>query len=283
MISFVNAKLNLGLNIVSRRPDGYHDLETVFYPVGRFNGTPRNPEPLCDILEITPAESTQFRFTGRTVDCPLEKNLVYKAWKAFHDSVPECPELNICLEKHLPDGAGLGGGSADASFTLRMLNDYCGSPLDLPSLEIMALSLGADCPVFIRNVPSYAEGVGEKLEAVGEVLKNWWCVIVKPDIYVSTREAFAGVTPRRPSVPLREIYSLPVEAWQGLMVNDFEVSLFPSHPVLADIKGTLLGRGAVYAAMSGSGSSLFGLFRTREMALNALGAFPSHFTAISLL
>lgn len=283
MIKFVNAKLNLGLNIVNRRTDGYHDLETVFYPIGLFNGTPQNPESFCDILEITPADATEFIFSGRQVDCPLEKNLVYRAWKLFKDNFVELPEYSIRLEKHLPDGAGLGGGSADATFTLRMLNELSDSPFSDELLEAMALKLGADCPVFVRNRPCYAEGVGEKMQPIGLDLSGWWCALIKPDLSISTKEAFAGVTPRHPDLNLKDIVRLPVEEWNGLMKNDFEESLFPNHPLLAEIKGKMLAMGASYAAMSGSGSTIFGLFPSHEAARNALSHFPHHYTTICLL
>lgn len=283
MIQFINAKLNLGLNIVNRRPDCYHDLETVFYPVGKYNGTPQNPEPFCDILEITPAEKTEFIFSGMQVNCPLEKNLVYKAWKLFKDIYPGLPDYAIRLEKHLPDGAGLGGGSADATFVLLMLNELNGLPFDDAHLEALALKLGADCPVFVRNRPCYAEGVGEKMQPVGLDLSGWWCALVKPNLSISTREAFAGVTPRYPEINLREIVKLPVEEWNGLMKNDFEESLFPNHPLLAEIKGQMLALGAYYAAMSGSGSTIFGLFPSREAAISAIARFPDHYTTVCLL
>lgn len=283
MIKFVNAKLNLGLNIVRKRPDGYHELETLFYPVGKYNGTPVNPEPFCDILEITSAESTEFVFTGRPVDCPLEKNLVYKAWIVFKDSYPTLPEFRIQLEKHLPDGAGLGGGSADASAVLCMLNELCGCPFNEGILAEMALRLGADCPFFIYNRPCYAEGVGELLEPVDVDLSGWWCLLVKPDISISTKEAFAGVTPREPDYRLKKTIKLLPEEWQGMMVNDFEGSLFPTHTVLSDIEETLLGKGAVYASMSGSGSTVFGIFRSKDEAEEAKKAFGGHYVAVCKL
>ena len=283
MIRFVNAKLNLGLNIVRKRPDGYHELETLFYPVGKYNGTPVNPEPFCDILEITPSDETEFVFSGRKVDCPLEKNLVYKAWKLFKENFPDLPELRISLEKHLPDGAGLGGGSADASAVLCMLNELCGSPFGDMRLADMALKLGADCPFFIYNRPCYAEGVGEVLEPVEVDLSGCWCLLVKPDLYISTKEAFAGVVPAQPEYSLKEILSLPPEEWQGRMVNDFEASIFPNHAVLSNIKERLLGSGAVYSAMSGSGSTVFGLFRRKEEAVEAYEQFKQYYTALCLL
>lgn len=283
MIRFVNAKLNLGLNIVRKRPDGYHDLETVFYPVGLHNGTPSNPEPFCDILEITPASKTEFVFSGRQVDCPLEKNLVYKAWKIFKERHPELGEYRIELEKHLPDGAGLGGGSADASFVLTMLNDLEGNPFSKEELADMSLRLGADCPFFIYNQPCFAQGVGEKMQPVDLDLSGWWCLLVKPEVSISTKEAFAGVIPKEPEKSLKEIARLDVKEWKGIMENDFEGSLFPNHAVLSEIKDLMYESGAEYAAMSGSGSTIFGLFPNREEALEALGKFDGHYKTISKL
>ncbi len=283
MIKFVNAKLNLGLNIVRKRPDGYHDLETVFYPVGLHNGTPQNQEPFCDILEITPSDRTDFLFSGRVVDCPLEKNLVYKAWKVYKEEYPALGEYVIRLEKHLPDGAGLGGGSADASFVLLMLNELCGYPFGKERLAEMALRLGADCPFFIYNRPCYAEGVGERLEPIDLDMSGWWCLLVKPDISISTKEAFAGVHPGHPEKPIKEIMKLDVEEWQGLMVNDFEASLFPNYQVLEDIKRGLIEQGASYASMSGSGSTVFGLFRKREDAHRVGECYAEHYVGICLL
>lgn len=283
MIRFVNAKLNLGLNIVRKRPDGYHELETLFYPVGNYNGTPVNPEPFCDILEITPAEKTEFAFSGRPVDCPLEKNLVYKAWHIFKEKYPELSDYRIHLEKHLPDGAGLGGGSADASAVLCMLNELSGSPFDYIQLAEMALKLGADCPFFIYNKPCYAEGVGERLQPADVDLSGWWCLLVKPEVSISTKEAFAGVIPGKPEFSLHETIQLPPEEWQCRMVNDFEGSLFPNHPVLKDIKEKMLENGAVYASMSGSGSTIFGLFRSKEDADKASPIFSAHYVTCCLL
>lgn len=283
MIKFVNAKLNLGLNIVRRRDDGYHDLNTVFYPVGLHNGTPENPEPFCDILEILPSSATEFVFSGRKVECPLEKNLVYKAWKVFRENYPQLPEYVIRLEKHLPDGAGLGGGSADATFVLDMLNRLNGEPFDDSSLAAMALGLGADCPFFVFNRPCYAEGVGERIRIIDLDLGGKWCALVKPEVSISTKEAFAGVIPSEPEVALETVIRRPVCEWNGLMKNDFESSLFPNHPVLGEIKEALLACGAEYASMSGSGSTIFGIFATREAALGAVARFQEHYTAVCAL
>lgn len=271
MIQFVNAKINLGLNIVERRPDGYHNLETVFYPVGLFNGTPENPEPFCDILEVTSLPSgsgLQILFSGRPVDCPPEKNLVSKAARLITQDSDIA--LRIELQKHLPDGAGLGGGSADATFTLKAINQIAHLGHDDDALKRMALLLGADCPFFVENRPCFAEGVGEILSPVGNVLEGKWGVIAKPDLHISTKEAFSGVSPHRPEVALREIIRLPIAEWRNLMHNDFEDSLFPLYPELGEIKARMYGLGAEYAQMSGSGAALFGIFDSQKSAVQAL-------------
>lgn len=273
MIKFVNAKLNLGLNIISRRQDGYHDLETVFLPVGLYNGTPVNPEPFCDILEVEQAENPLYVFSGREIDCPPEKNLVVKAARAFEAMVLERGvkvAASIELEKHLPDGAGLGGGSADATFTLLALNGLYDNLLSEDELLQMATGLGADCPFFVKNSPVYASGIGEIMELVELPLAGWWAVIIKPDVYVSTKEAFAGITPRFPEKNLRDLIREPVETWKNTVINDFEESLFPEHPVLSEYKSALYESGAIYASMSGSGASLYGLYQKEESARKAL-------------
>lgn len=297
MIGFINAKINIGLNIVGRRPDGYHDLETVFYPVGQLNGTPENPEPFCDVMECYADTSVphdleisgiSYRFSGNKVDCLPEKNLVVKAGSLFAESLRDrgltlMPGTSITLDKHLPDGAGLGGGSADATSTLIMLNTMHDNPFTADELETMALELGADCPVFVRNRPAYAEGVGERLEPISLDLAGWWCVIAKPPVYVSTREAFAGVTPVRPPESIRELIELPVEEWRGRIVNDFEASIFPAHPELPFIKEHLYSCGAVYASMTGSGSALFGLFCGHAEAMEALRSLPPQTVGVPCL
>lgn len=292
MVEFVNAKINIGLQIVRKRADGYHDLQTVFYPVGIKAGLPSDPEPFCDILEVcategdltgTPKEAgdretetifegTRFIFSGRKIDCPAEKNLVCKAASLFFRETGKNPEdVTIRLHKNLPDGAGMGGGSADASFTLRALASYYGLE-GLPLAE-WSLRLGADCPFFIYNQPMYAEGVGERLEPVALDLSGKWLAVVKPDVYVSTKEAFAGVTPREASFDLRKITDLPIERWRDVVTNDFEQSLMPRHPELAVTKGMLYRSGALYSSMTGSGSCVYGIFPDRDAAKKALDEF----------
>lgn len=210
MICFPNAKINLGLNVVSKRPDGYHNIETIFYPI-----------PVKDALEIVGADTFSFTQTGIPVDTPTQKNLVVKALNLLKSRY-EIPELEVHLLKAIPFGAGLGGGSADAAFMLKLLNDYCGLQIPEDGLEELASSIGADCPFFIRNTPVFASGTGNIFEAVELSLAGYHLCLVKPDVAVSTPEAYSMVTPAAPAISLKEIIRRPVEEWKKLMVNDFE-------------------------------------------------------------
>ncbi|MDE6754867.1 MAG: 4-(cytidine 5'-diphospho)-2-C-methyl-D-erythritol kinase [Muribaculaceae bacterium] len=293
MIKFVNAKINIGLNIVGKREDGYHNLETVFFPVGIENGMPQQPEPFDDILELSVDRSKpsgcRFQLMGRRLACSPEKNLVVKATTLFLRSyfelngVPEEQgQLNVILDKNLPDGAGLGGGSADASFCLMALNEMFDEPFSENQLAKMALKLGADCPFFIYNTPCFAEGVGEKLIPIDLNLRGNWLLIAKPDVSISTKEAFAGITPKKPSFDLRFLPELPLERWKEMVVNDFEESLFPNHPELRELKEKFYEGGAVYASMSGSGSSIYGIFREEEAAKCLRDKFMSTYSGVWL-
>lgn len=297
MLQFVNAKINIGLQIVNRRANGYHDLQTVFYPVGVYAGTPQNPVEFCDILEVVPAgpkehegslsprELIELELSGRKVDCSMENNLVWRAATLFMERCvargyePQ-RAVRVLLEKHLPDGAGMGGGSADASFTLRLLADLVAEEtqgaIRFTDEELcdISLALGADCPFFILNRPVYAEGVGERMQEIALDLGGKWLVVVKPAVSVSTREAFVGITPRPATFDLRELATLPIEEWRGVVHNDFEDSLFPRYPELADIKRRLYSYGAVYASLTGSGSCVYGIFTDREDAADAAELFP---------
>lgn len=250
MILFPNAKINIGLNIVNRRPDGYHDLETIFYPV-----------PWRDILEIVPAKGsvTTLTVSGRPVDCPADKNLVMKAVKAL-DEITPLPPVDIYLEKIIPDGAGLGGGSADAAFTLAGLNELFELNFDKSRLAAIASRIGADCPFFIYDTPLFASGIGDQFSPVEIDLSEYVIAIVKPPVSVSTKEAYSGVTPGRPAQPLRRLVAEPVDKWRDQVVNDFEKSIFLSHPEIAEVKNALLEMGARYASMSGSGAAVYALF-----------------------
>lgn len=252
MITFPNAKINLGLNITEKRPDGYHNLETIFYPI-----------PLEDALEACPRKeglgSYSLSQSGLSIEGDAENNLVVKAYKLL-DETYHLPPVDIYLHKHIPSGAGLGGGSADAAFMLKLLNRMCSLNLTDDQLEAYAARLGADCAFFIRNQPTYAEGIGNIFSPVKLSLAGWQLLLVKPDIFVSTRDAFARIRPRRPERNLRDLISQPVESWKDYMINDFEESVFPQFPAIGDIKTELYRLGAVYASMSGSGSSVYGLF-----------------------
>jgi 4-diphosphocytidyl-2-C-methyl-D-erythritol kinase len=256
MIVFPNAKINLGLNIINRREDGYHNIETVFYPV-----------PLCDILEITLSENgeTTFKQTGIIIDSSSENNLIIKALRLFQSDF-DLPALNICLRKQIPLGAGLGGGSADAAFMLKLLNDFSKAGLTEAQLEDAAAKLGADCPFFIRNQPVFAEGIGNIFMPLYFSLKDCFFVIVKPDVNVSTREAYAHIRPHKPQYSIREIIIKPVSEWKGRLVNDFEEGVFALYPEIDKIKQELYCAGAIYASMSGSGSSVFGIFQNNKLS-----------------
>lgn len=278
MIKFVNAKINIGLNVTERRPDGYHNLETVFYPVGLECGMPHQPEPFDDILEIVAdgggVSGCRFQFVGRKINCAPQKNLVVKAatlfLKRYNDTYNDLPQygmFEITLDKHLPDGAGLGGGSADATFVLSMLNELMGNAFKKEDLHDMARRLGADCPFFLENKPCFASGIGEQLSEISLDLKGHEILIVKPDVNVSTAEAFAGIEPRKPDFDLRFLPYLPIEEWKDKVVNDFEKSVFRIHPELEDIKTALYESGALYASMSGSGSAIYGIYKDHELAV----------------
>ena len=252
MITFPIIRINLGLSITEKRPDGYHNLETVFYPVA-----------LEDALEIRTNPEAQQKFTlhqhGMEIAGNPENNLVVKAYllldKEFH-----LPPVEIHLYKHIPSGAGLGGGSSDAAFMLKLLNEHYNLQLSDNQLEDYAAILGADCAFFIKNTPTYAEGIGNIFSPIELSLKGYRIMIVKPDVFVSTREAFANIRPHRPEYPVREVIRRPVAEWKDTLINDFEASVFPQYPVIGEIKEELYHQGAIYASMSGSGSSVFGLF-----------------------
>ena len=242
------AKINLGLNVVSKRADGYHDLETVFYPV-----------PIYDEIEIREATETELEIKGQPVEGDVEKNLVVRAYRMVAERYT-LPPVHIILDKQIPMQAGMGGGSADGAFTIRLLNEQFGLGMSTAEMEQMAARLGADCPFFIQATPAYAEGIGERLSPIPLDLSRYCMVVVKPPVAVSTREAFSGIKVKRPARNCRDIIMQPIDTWREQLVNDFEDSIFPLYPQLADIKRRLYELGARYAAMSGSGSALFAFF-----------------------
>lgn len=252
MIVQPNAKLNLGLFVTGRRPDGYHTLETAFLPIA-----------LCDRLELELAPdlgADSLEVTGAVDTGRLEDNLVLRAVAALRSRY-SIPSLRLRLEKHIPSGAGMGGGSADASFTLTALRSLCALPASDEELEDLALQLGADCPVFVRNRPALAYGIGEELHPLElPQLSGLWLTVVKPELHVATAEAFRGLGAlQAKGYSLRSVLERPVAEWRELLVNDFEASLFPKYPELARLKELLYSAGASFALLTGSGAALYAL------------------------
>lgn len=292
MLTIVNAKINLGLRVLRKRADGYHDLETVFYPVGLHNGTPACPYPFCDALEITRSDtdSTFEVISTETITDDSHKNIVWRAYETFLSAcrtkgyAPTA--VSITLAKHLPMQAGLGGGSADASFTLKSLNKFTGNPLTDRELHTIATRLGADCPFFLLNKPALAHGIGEHLTPLADRLNGKWAVIAKPNQAISTAQAFANIRPQGCEGELEKIYLSPLEQWKELMHNDFEQSFAALHPECMAIKDALYASGAFYASLSGSGSAFFGLYHDHASAYAALNLIPNElapYTTLCLL
>ena len=260
MIDFPCAKINLGLNITEKRADGYHNLETVFFPI-----------PICDALEIKTMDerfpsnvACDLKVTGNNVCCNENDNLIVKAYNMIAADF-DIPRVNAHLYKNIPSEAGLGGGSSDAAYMIRLLDQRFRINIGNAEMEKYAARLGADCPFFITAEPSYAEGIGEILSPVNITdnnLEGYSLVVVKPQIAVSTKEAFSNITPRKPLMCCREIVAQPIETWKDALCNDFEESVFGIYPQLNDIKNRIYTLGAAYAQMSGSGSSLFGIFKS---------------------
>jgi 4-diphosphocytidyl-2-C-methyl-D-erythritol kinase len=249
MVAFPPCKINLGLNVLHKRPDGYHALETCFYPV-----------PWTDILEIIPADKLTFTHSGNPIPGSSDDNLCLKAYHLLKKDF-DLPPVSIHLHKVIPTGAGLGGGSSDGAYTLRILNDRFGLNIPASRLAAYAASLGSDCAFFTQDSPQLGTGRGEILTDINLSLKGKFLMLVKPDIHVSTAEAYAGVTP---AAPARSIPSIvghePLPAWKRTLKNDFEASVFTKYPIIAGLKETLYRAGAAYASMSGSGAAVFGIF-----------------------
>lgn len=259
MITFPQAKINLGLNVVSRRQDGYHDLETVFYAI-----------PLHDTLEIRTMDerfpslaACDLKTTGDAVACDETDNLVVRAYNLLAKDYV-LPRVHAHLYKQIPSQAGLGGGSSDAAYMIRLIDERYRLNIGNAEMERYAARLGADCAFFITAEPAYATGIGDQLAPVvglEEKLRGLHLAVVKPDIAVSTRDAYQAITPRQPQKNCRDIVRQPIETWRQELTNDFEAPVFALHPRLADIKAALYDHGALYAQMSGSGSALFGIFK----------------------
>lgn len=267
MILYPNAKINIGLNIVEKRPDNYHNIETVFYPIG-----------LSDVLSIEPSETCSdysFSTSGISIDGNPDDNLIIKAYRLLQSEY-EIPPVDISLMKQIPFGAGLGGGSSDAAFMLQALNELFSLKISLKRLERFASELGADCPVFIRNKPVFATGIGDVFTPIKLSLKDYFLLLVKPDIHISTVEAYSLIIPEMPDHSLLELIQQPIEEWKNTIKNDFEVSVFKHYPEVREIKETMYDLGAVYASMSGSGSSVYGLFET-PLEEKEVKVFANHF------
>jgi len=250
VIVFPNAKINLGLHVVERRPDGYHNLETLFYPV-----------PLCDILELIPGSEFSFTASGADTGAPPGQNLVEKAWQLM-EGLYRLPPVRIHLHKVIPTGAGLGGGSSDAAALLKALNTLYGLGLSPSRLKEIAGSLGADVPFFIANQPAFATGTGNLLKPGGPDLSPYTIAVVKPPDPVPTAQAYRLITLRKPAISLPSLLGQPVETWKNRLTNDFEEVAACLVPETREIKDTLYRLGALYATLSGSGSAVAGIFRS---------------------
>jgi 4-diphosphocytidyl-2-C-methyl-D-erythritol kinase len=255
MIVFPNCKINLGLQILSKREDEFHDIETVFYPV-----------PFKDALELIPDANSKtevdFTATGLAVDGNPEDNLCIKAYHLLKKDFPKLSAVKIHLHKTIPMGAGLGGGSANAAFMLKLLNQKFNLNLSTPKLLNYSYQLGSDCPFFIINKPCFATGRGEELEEIPLDLSTYKIVLINPGIHINTGWAFSQITPALSKKSIKEIIKQPIETWRDELINDFENPVFKAHPQIKEIKDTLYQQGAIYASMSGSGSTVFGIFNT---------------------
>jgi 4-diphosphocytidyl-2-C-methyl-D-erythritol kinase len=271
MLSFPNCKINLGLRILRKRTDGFHDLETVFYPL-----------PLKDALEvITDDEKNQnstasisFTSTGSPIEIQAEENICVKAYHLIKKDFPQLPAIKMHLHKIIPTGAGLGGGSADGAFVLKLLNEKFSLRLSPEQLKHYALQLGSDCPFFIMNRPSVATGRGEILEEIQLDLSDYKFVLVNPGIHINTGWAFSQITPTLPKISIKKIIQQPIATWKNELINDFEIPVFKNYPEIKKIKEGLYTSNAVYAGMSGSGSTVFGIFK-KEMKTSF--SFPAHY------
>jgi 4-diphosphocytidyl-2-C-methyl-D-erythritol kinase len=255
MLVFPNAKINLGLNIIEKRPDGFHNIESCFYPVD-----------WADALEITQAGEFSFQSSGIDIPGDQTDNLCIRAYQALAADF-DIPPVKVHLLKSIPIGAGLGGGSSDAAFMIKALNQYFSLDIDLEKQLEYARRLGSDCAFFISNSPAYCFEKGDQFEPVRLDLSGKWIVLVNPGIHISTVEAYAGVKPVKSDRDLRESLQMPIDKWQTLIKNDFEATLFAKYPLLGDIKNRFYNFGAEYASMSGSGSTIFGIF-DKEIDLN---------------
>ena len=278
MIVFPNAKINLGLNILRKRIDGYHDLQSIFLPI-----------EIKDALEVVRDDTiTDYHFsnTGLRIDAPADKNLVIKAFKILRNDFG-LPPVKIHLHKIIPFGAGLGGGSADASFMLKLLNTMFELNLSNKELKNYAKQIGADCSFFINNKPSFATEKGDILEHITVNLNKYQIIVAKPKINLNTKKIFSYITPNESVVDLREHIKKPISEWKKCFFNDFEEVVFSRHPEIKEIKLNLYKIGAVYAAMSGSGSAVYGIFEPdfdlKRIKFDSLSKVDSEYFSVKLL
>lgn len=270
------AKINLGLNVVSKRPDGYHNLETVFYPV--------NLKDEISIEEVDNNINTPYpcslSIQGINIDGDLQQNLIVKAYnllKKYHKGIPN---ISVTLTKNIPTQAGMGGGSSDCAYTIKMLNQMFNLNMSIKDMQTLAADLGADCPFFINPVPSFATGIGEILTPINISLAAYKIAIVKPPVMISTKEAFSNISARKPTKCCRDIVMQPIETWKEELINDFELSISSTHSEIIQIKNKLYDLGAIYASMTGSGSALFGIFN-KETKEDILKEFKDCYTCFA--
>lgn len=259
MIQFPYAKINIGLRVIEKRNDGFHNIETIFYPL----------YGLYDCLELFESKELRFENTGIAIDAPLEQNLCIKAWQLLHAHYG-IPPVAIHLHKRIPFGAGLGGGSSNAAYMLRMLNEYFSLSLTTEQLQTHALALGSDCPFFIQSQPVFAEGRGEKFSSCSLSLAGMYMVLLHPAIHVSTAQAYSRVEPQKHCSSLSDAIPTDIALWKSEVKNDFETSVFQQFPYIEELKHSLYSMGAVYASMSGSGSAVFGLFESKPLPEKSL-------------
>ena len=265
MLTFPNAKINIGLNIIEKRADGFHNIESVFYPV-----------EWCDVLEIVVSDQNEVKFQSSGLEIPGNENanLCLKAWsllkKDHFSSISQLPIIH--LHKVIPMGAGLGGGSADGAFTLKMLNEIYDLKLSNDELKNYARLLGSDCAFFIENRPVFCYDKGDQFEDFSLNLREKYVVLVNPAIHISTAEAYAGVSPKKPNISLKDALKQPISTWKENIKNDFEEKLLLKYPTIAEVKETLYQSGAIYASMTGSGSTLYGIF---EKEIDLKNTFPN--------
>lgn len=262
MVSFPPCKINLGLQVIAKRPDGYHDLLTCFYPL-----------PWTDVVEVLPFSRMEFSITGMTIPGPASENLCLKAYRLLKEDF-NIPSVQFHLHKIIPAGAGLGGGSSDAAHVIRMLNQVFSLGLTQARMMQYAALIGSDCAFFIQDQPMIGSSRGEVLAPAVVSLKGYYLVLVNPGIHVSTALAYQGVRPAIPENDLQAVLTLPVREWRGRLKNDFETSVFQRHPAIGSVKEQFYDAGAVYASMSGSGSSVYGIFEKEPDSPRLFNGLP---------